>query len=330
MSKNTGLLFLLLSGLWTGCTESNKTQTIEVVVNEVTTNVSKITPAIIYRSTDAGRTWMPYASGIPQEATVSSFIAVGNTTYATTDTHGIYVIKEGEASWHRIDTDLPENVDINAIALLNDVLFIGTYKNGILVSRNNGINWEQSSFSMSHTPIRCLISYSNLVFAGTDDGIYKSTDSGTTWTHVYKEVQTNGFTIFNNKIYAALMNGALMTSDEGATWHYIYKPLTLHDISNDGENVYAMTLGGGLLKSKNDGLTWENINIGFGEIKWYTFDVKNADNQLFAAQWHGIYSMAMNGTHWQIIKNGLPDSTAFSTLEVTPSGLIAGIGLRKK
>lgn len=32
---------------------------------------------------------------------------------------------------------------------------------------------------------------------------------------------------------------------------------------------------------------------------------------------------------WQIIKNGLPDSTAFTTLEITETGLIAGIGLRK-
>jgi hypothetical protein len=31
-----------------------------------------------------------------------------------------------------------------------------------------------------------------------------------------------------------------------------------------------------------------------------------------------------------MIKDGLPDSTAFSTLEATPWGLIAGIGLRKK
>lgn len=91
-----------------------------------------------------------------------------------------------------------------------------------------------------------------------------------------------------------------------------------------------MTLGEELLKSKNDGLAWENVNDGFGEPRWYTFEVKNIDQQLFAAQWHGIYSKDKNGNHWQIIKNGLPDSTAFSTLEITPFGLLAGIGLRKK
>jgi hypothetical protein len=126
------------------------------------------------------------------------------------------------------------------------------------------------------------------------------------------------------------MNGAIMTDDEGANWKYIYQPNTLHDISNDGESVYAMTLGGGLLKSKNDGLTWEKVNGGLGETRWYTFEVKNIGDQLFAAQWHGIYSADKRGGKWVILKNGLPDSTAFSTLEATEGGLIAGIGLRKE
>ena len=150
------------------------------------------------------------------------------------------------------------------------------------------------------------------------------------WKQVYKEVQTNGFTVLNNKIYAALMNGAIVTHNEGTNWKYIYKKRALHDMSNDGESVYAMTLGDGLLESKDDGLTWENINSGFGVTKWYTFDVKNIDNQLFAAQWRGVYSMDKSGNTWQIIKNGLPDSTVFSTLKAASFGLIAGIGLRKK
>lgn len=325
-------LLVLLVGLWSSCTQSEKAITADEInlQKAATTTESSTSPSVIYRSTDVGKTWMPFANGIPQEATVSSFLSEGHATYATTDTHGIYEINEGEAKWIRIDTDLPEHVDISAITSINNHFFIGTFKDGIFVSRNDGRNWEQSANQLNHTPIRCLLSYNNLIFAGTDDGIYKSIDFGATWKHVYKEVQTNGFTVLNNTIYAALMNGAIMTHDEGENWEYIYKPRALHDISDDGESVYAMTLGEGLLKSKNNGLAWENVNDGFGETRWYTFEVKNIDNQLFAAQWHGMYSMDKDSNHWQIIKDGLPDSTAFSTLEATPFGLIAGIGLRKK
>lgn len=323
-------IFLLLLVLNIMCVESKKAEDINDNVLEKNELIQLMPTSVIYRSTDAGKTWIPYANGIPQEATVSSFLTVNNSTYATTDAHGIYVIREGEAKWLRIDTDLPEKVDINAMSAIDRVIIIGTFKHGIFISRNGGRNWEQSVNSLNHTPIRCLLSDNDLVFAGTDSGIYKSIDVGNTWQPVFKDVQTNGFTMLNNKIYAALMNGAIMTTDRGVGWKYIYKPLTLHDISNDGEGVYAMTLGGGLLKSKNDGLTWEKVNNGLGETRWYTFEVKNTDNQLFAAQWHGIYSSTKGTNSWRIIKHGLPDSTAFTTLETTPWGLIAGIGLRKK
>jgi photosystem II stability/assembly factor-like uncharacterized protein len=322
-------VLVLLLGLGSACTQPTKAKLTDDIGNDNETPTSKTVPAVIYRSTDAGKTWGPYTTGIPPEATVSSFLSLGNTTYATTDTHGIYTIKEGDSRWKRIDADLPDKVDINAVTSIDNVFIIGTHKHGILISSNNGINWEPSSSPISHTAIRSLLSYNSSVFAGADDGIYKSLDQGNTWQHVYKGVQTNGFTVLNSKIYAALMNGAIVTPDEGASWKYIYQPHTLHDISSDGESVYAMTLGGGLLKSSNDGLTWENINEGFGGTRWYTFEVKNIDHQLFAAQWYGIYSSDKRGSKWQIIRNGLPDSTAFSTLEVAAGSLMAGIGLRK-
>jgi hypothetical protein len=91
-----------------------------------------------------------------------------------------------------------------------------------------------------------------------------------------------------------------------------------------------MTLGAGLKKSNNDGLTWESVNAGMGTLNLYTFEIKHFNNKLFAAQWYGIYESGDWGRNWGLIKNGLPDSTAFTTLETTMNGLIAGIGLRKK
>ena len=318
--------------MWcSSCNQSEKSKVSDSMISqeEISEEVAVSISAIIYRSSDVGRSWMPYANGIPNDATVSSFLVVGNTTYATTDQHGIYRIKEGDTSWHRIDQNLPDDVDLNAITSINNTLILGTFNYGIFISSNQGLHWQQSANQLNHTPIRSLLPYKKILFAGTDDGIYKSTDYGITWKHIYINVQTNGFTVLNDKIYAALMNGAIMTTDEGANWKYIYKPHALHDISNDGESLYAMTLGAGLLTSKNDGLIWKNVNDSFGETKWYTFEIKNIDSQLFAAQWHGIYTKDKNGHTWKMVKNGLPDSTAFSTLEATPFGLIGGIGLRK-
>lgn len=121
-----------------------------------------------------------------------------------------------------------------------------------------------------------------------------------------------------------------MSNDNGKNWVYIYKPNTLHDISNDGNFVYAMTLGRVLLKTSNDGVTWENANNVLGTSNLYTFEVKNIGKDLFAAQWYGIYYLGNGGSYWSKINtglNGLPDSTAFTTLEITRFGILAGSGL---
>jgi hypothetical protein len=77
-------------------------------------------------------------------------------------------------------------------------------------------------------------------------------------------------------------------------------------------------------------LTWERINSGLGKYNLYTFEIKKFSYSIFAAQWTGIYTSDNRGMTWNLIKSRLPDSTAFTTLETTKSGLIAGIGLRKK
>ena len=325
-SKLSITLFLIVM---TAC--NNRNNNSEAVKVRQAEPVGKLAiPPIIYSSTDAGRTWVPFDNGVPHDATVSSFHVENDKIIAATDYHGIYSIREGDTKWKRIDEDLPMHVDINAITAIGNTLIIGTQSHGMMISKNNGMNWEDYPFPYAQTPIRCLYSKGNLLLAGADNGIYKSVDNGLSWEHVYKGVQVNGFTELNNKMSAALMNGAIETNDNGLHWNYVYEPHTLHDISSDGERLYAMTLGAGLKTSSDGGQAWEVINNGLGTKNLYTFEVKRFGNKIFAAQWYGIYTSDNFGKDWTIIKSGLPDSTAFTTLEVMNTGLIAGLGLRKK
>lgn len=311
------------------CSEK-KNETTEPLMEKVSpeqpnTSIQKRV-AVVYHSPD-GVSWNPFDQGIPDDATVSAFLIIGERILATTDSHGIYSSIEGEQVWKRMDENLTDGTDINAISFINNVLVIGTLRNGVMLSRDNGRTWNHPTQQINSS-VRSFHVIENVLLAGADNGIFKSMDNGNTWEHTWKGIQVNGFTELNQHVYAALMNGAAVSNDKGDNWKYIYKPHALHDISTDGREIYAMTLGGGLKKSKNGGLTWENANTGLGTLNLYTFEVKGFAGKIYAAQWYGIYQSDNGGVKWNLIKNGLPDSTAFTTLETTKSGLIAGIGLR--
>ena len=205
---------------------------------------------------------------------------------------------------------------------------IGTLKQGAFISTDGGLNWKPASQNINYTPIRAFIKSENKIIAGTDAGFFESHDWGNSWAHVFGEMQILGFTALNHKIYAAAYNGALMSEDEGLSWKYIYESDALHDIANDGTYIYAMTIGQELLQTKNDGMSWENAQNGLTRpANYYTNELKNIGEDIFSAQWIGIYHSSDNAKKWKLLDN-LPTATAFSTLEITDFGIISGISIR--
>lgn len=305
---------------------SSKNESVKTPARINQENKSKVTPSVIYRSEDLGRTWASFAKGIPEEATLSGIKQFGNKVYVSTDYHGVFVSSEGQDNWTALNIDYLKGLDINCIEVELNTLIIGTLKGGIFVSKDEGLTWRPSKKNIN-VPIRAFLKSANTIYAGTDAGIFKSFDKGVSWSPDFGQLQILGFTSLNGKIYAATQRGVLMLEDN-TNWRSIYEGDALHDIGNDGQYIYAMTIGQQLLRTKNDGELWENAQ---NDIPWptnfYTNELKHIGNNIFSAQWIGIYHSMDNGNNWRML-NGLPDSIAFSTLEITDYGIIAGISIR--
>jgi len=271
-------------------------------------NKSVGNPAVIYRSNDMGRTWSSFAKGIPADATLSSIQQFGNKVYVATDYHGIFVATNRQNNWIPLKSKDLKGLDINCLEVDTNKLIIGTLRHGILVSNDGGLNWKPSKQGIN-TP-------------------FESFDTGDTWSHSFGQLQILGFTSLNGKIYAATQNGVLMKEKEAKNWAAIYNGDALHDIGNDGKYIYAMTIGQQLLKTQNDGTVWENAQNGIiRPPNYYTNELQHIGNNIFSAQWIGIYHSSDNGNSWRML-DGLPDSTAFSTLAITDFGILTGIAIR--
>lgn len=285
-------------------------------------------PAVLYRSIDLGTTWTPFAKGIPADATLSGIQQAGNDLYVTTDYHGVFRSTADQGNWQPLGGAQLQQLDINCIEVQGDQIAIGTLNRGVLVSNDGGTNWRPANTNTTNTAVRAFLRFKGILYAGTDGGIYQSTDMGDTWTHAFGNLQVLGFTVLKGTVYAATQSGALVCSGAPTQWRSIYQGDALHDIGTDGEYLYAMTIGQQLLKTNNDGVTWQNAQNGITyPVNYYTNELKHLGRHIFSAQWIGIYHSSNNGVSWRKLQ-GLPDSTAFSTLEITDFGILAGISIR--
>lgn len=159
----------------------------------------------------------------------------------------------------------------------NQKIYLGTEKDGLLVSRNGGENWIKTNF-VSGRIYGLVIDFNNsqnLVVSGVWNGrakIFKSANAGTDWKEIYSE-PANGPVIssltmskFNSLIlYAGTSEGMIFKStDGGTTWKNLYKaggPVVDISFDSNSDNVvYFGIFGKGVLRSKDRGESFENIS----------------------------------------------------------------------
>ncbi|MCX6138782.1 MAG: SUMF1/EgtB/PvdO family nonheme iron enzyme [Ignavibacteriales bacterium] len=142
------------------------------------------------------------------------------------------------------------------------------------------------------------ISGGNNLFAGTTEGIYLSTDNGSTWKEVNDGLPTRSYI---NAI--AISPGS----------------------SGNGTNIFAGTMGGGVFLSTNNGTSWSAVNTGFS-MGYYNFinAFTLSGSNLFAGTGGGVYLSTNNGTTWVAVNNGIPRGSNISCFAVHGANLYAG------
>ena len=122
------------------------------------------------------------------------------------------------------------------------------------------------------------------IFAATQGGgIYKSTDSGSSWSHL-----------------------------SGCTERYIWR---LAGFSGNPSLVYAATIGG-LLKSMDAGNSWSLLT--YDEVRAIAVDPFNQNHLLIGVQGAGIYSSTDAGTTFSLSISGL-DSVDVTAIAFNPT-----------
>lgn len=146
------------------------------------------------------------------------------------------------------------------------------------------------------------------IFAGTEDGIFVSTNNGKNWVKKNTglvSTSVSGIEIIGANIFAATSGGAYISTNNGDNWSY--KPdlwnSTANSIKHNGQYLFKASTNMGVFRSNNNGDTWEWVNSGMG-----TSDVKSlavSGTSIYAGSIIGIHVSTNNGNSWS--KVGLDD-----------------------
>jgi photosystem II stability/assembly factor-like uncharacterized protein len=199
-------------------------------------------PSGLYRSADGGQSWaqayalsemsgplptfaLVLSPAFPQDATIMAGVAGG-------------ILRSGDRGehWQITRTPAPPPV-VTALAVSPDfpndgVALAGTMEDGVLCSSDRGWNWVTWNFGLLDLHIQCLAMSSEFardetVFAGTEIGIFRSTNGGRAWREVdfpmdHAPVLSLAFSprfTSDGVLYAGTeAHGLWRSADRGKTW----------------------------------------------------------------------------------------------------------------
>lgn len=218
-------------------------------------------------------------SGIPGEL----FYAVWPDSAVCHDPSGLFISKSDGPPWDLIDEMAGmQQKSIEFDHLDTSRMYIGTFNYGLMLSDDNGLNWEHTTLNFAGIySIFASRVTGDLVFAGTADrGLYRSLDGGETWAESQAGLHASNTTGF-----------------------YIHPETFVY---------YASTYGGGVDRSLDQGQTWSDFSGGLGDAYINALVAKpGSPNVLMAlTSYSGMYCIDLtNPVTWTKCGTGLPLGT---------------------
>ena len=187
----------------------------------------------------------------------------------------------------------------------------------LIFSQSALCQWTKSALPEGNRDVICIATNGNTIFAGSNMGVFVSTDTGATWswtdsTHLpFGNVMA--LMLKDNKLFAGVGSslhgtpGVYVSTDSGRVWtatnNSILKNTDVWALASIGENLFAGAADSGVFLSTNGGASWTAVNSGLSGEGVHVFTV--IGTTLYAGTGNGVYLSPNNGASWLSANNGI-------------------------
>jgi photosystem II stability/assembly factor-like uncharacterized protein len=266
----------------------------------------------VFRSSDSGATWTRISPPLSSEIHEVESLAVepGNTDVVYAGTwHLPWKTTDGGKTWHNIKQGIIDDSDVFSIILDADeprTVYLSACS-GIYKSDTAGAHFrkiEGIPFTARRTRVLKQDPVDHkIVYAGTTDGLYKTTDGGKTFNRMTEaDLIVNDVFIDPNDTNRVLLatdrSGVLLSTDAGTTFAASNNGISERKVSallvdsNNPSRLYAGVVNdkkfGGVFVSADRGKSWEQIATGLDGRDVYALS-QTANGTVYAGTSHGIF-----------------------------------------
>ena len=193
------------------------------------------------------------------------------------------------------------------------------------------ISWTSGGLDSSEVLSVIFLSY-NYALAGTNYGLYRSSDNGRSWNYVDQDVSKGIISCFcirsdGNVLAGTTSKGIFISEDNGETWGYIglQGVLIASLAANSKDIIFAGTKGEGIYMSDSSYEEWTKLIPG-ADYNQFSSLLINADDIIFAGS-SGVYRSDDNGKTWSLKNNGMGNWQVYSLIYDKNGFLDAGTDL---
>ena len=210
------------------------------------------------------------------------------------------LFNRAQAQWHSMNG--PAGRYVRSI-LCTDSLYYAATGGGVMVSSDQGLNWEFRNNGLTSCDTKCLVTYNDTVFLATDENIFRSTDGGLHWTpdpylhnHYVKHILVHHGSLLASTYVQGVYQSINGTQGEYLTGIFPTDIRYPYFMSDNDDAMFIATYRRGVYRSFDDGASWEPCNNGLNSD---VLGIYCHNGKVFAtALGQGVMASSDNGDTW--------------------------------